>query len=278
MKQIFLIFLSTVLISSSLFGWGENGHKMITKHAVAYLPSEMKDFQILSDYLIKNCLDPDHRKKYIKDEANKHYINIDYYTEFNHARMIESKDSLVKVYGDSVVTEYGVLPWALEKTFDNLVDAMQKHNLQATKEMMRDMAHYLADAFQPMHTVSNYNGQFTGQLDIHERYETYMINQHLNELDASFGSCGTLQLIASPLHIFFETIARSNATCPVLFTADDVAVRETHRKYDSLYYTILWFKTKAITEEIFQAAAAAIASIYYTAWVVAGKPEFNSLK
>ncbi|MFA4924136.1 MAG: hypothetical protein WC557_08105, partial [Ignavibacteriaceae bacterium] len=241
-------------------------------------PAEMKDFRKFSDYLIAEASQPDQRKKYMKDEYPKHFIDLDFFKEFNQARMIENKDSLYKIYGDSVVTLNGILPWVLEDTYRQLVLAMKQKLKEKTKELMRDLSHYFADAHQPMHTVLNYNGQLSGQTDIHERYESEMINAHLQELEKVFSTSIKVKRIDDPNREFFQIVYRANARCAILFFADKAAVLETSGKYDSLYYAILWFKTKYVTEEALQEAAEDIAAVYYTAWLEAGKPKFNSFK
>ena len=278
MRKLYLLFTIVVLTLQVVYGWGEKGHKLIVKHAMEILPNEMKDFRQLSEYLIAEASQPDRRKKYIADEFPKHFIDLDYFKEFNHARMIEERDSLSKIYGDSVVTINGILPWVLEDTYHKLVSAMKKKQKEKTKELMRDFSHYFADAHQPMHTILNYNGQLTGQKDIHERYESVMLNEHLPELENAFDNNVKAKKTADPKNTFFQTIYRSNTRSAILFAADLAAAAETSGKYDSLYYKILWFKTKYVTEEALQEAAEDIASIYYSAWLAAGKPKFNSFK
>lgn len=278
MRKIYFFCAIMVLTLQTVFGWGGSGHKLIVKHAMELLPAEMKDFQQLSDYLISEASQPDQRKKYIKDESPKHFIDIDFFKEFNQARMIEDKDSLCKIYGDSVVTANGTLPWTLQETYQQLVLAMKNKQKEKTKEMLRDLSHYLADAHQPMHTVTNYNGQLSGQTDIHERYESKMLNAHLPELENVFSTLAKIKKIDNPNHEFFQIVYRANARSAILFFADKTASLETSGKYDSLYYAILWFKTKDVTEEALCEASADIASIYYTAWLEAGKPKFNRFK
>lgn len=278
MRKFYFLFTLVVLLFQVNYGWGSKGHKVIVKHAMILLPEEMKDFRQLTDYLIEEASQPDQRKKYMKDEYPKHFIDIDFFKEFNLARMIEDKDSLCKIYGDSMVTANGILPWTLEETYQQLVLAMKNNQMEKTKEMMRDISHYLADAYQPMHTVTNYNGQLSGQLDIHERYESEMLNTHLQELEQTFSGSEKIQKFENPRHEFFQIIYRTNARCAILFFADKSASEETSGKYNSLYYDILWFKAKYVTEEALHEAATDIASIYYTAWLEAGKPEFNNFK
>lgn len=278
MRKLYPFFTIMVLSLHAVFGWGEKGHKLIVKNAMEILPAEMKDFRQLKEYLIAEAAQPDRRKKYLADEFPKHFIDLDFFKEFNQARMIEDRDSLSKIYGDSVVTINGILPWVLEDTYYKLVSAMKKKQKEKTKELMRDLSHYFADAHQPMHTILNYNGQLSGQTDIHERYESEMVDAHLPELEKVFSKNVKVKKIDNVKNDFFQTVYRSNTRSAILFSADLVAAGEASGKYNALYYKILWFKTKDVTEEAFQEAAEVIAAVYYTAWLEAGKPKFNSFK
>lgn len=278
MRKLYLLCTIIFFTISAVYGWGKNGHSEIVKHAINLLPAEMKDFRQLSGYLISEASQPDERKKYMKDEYPKHFIDIDFFKEFNQARMIEDKDSLDKVYGDSVVMANGILPWAISETYNQLVLAMKNKQKEETKKMMRDLSHYFADAHQPMHTVLNYNGQLSGQTDIHERYEFEMLNAHLPELEKIFLAPVKIKKIDNLKREIFQIIYRANSRSAILFSGDKAACAESYGKYDSLYYAILWFKTKYVTEEALHEAVIGLASIFYTAWIEAGKPKYNRFK
>ncbi|MFA6026979.1 MAG: hypothetical protein WC727_11135, partial [Ignavibacteriaceae bacterium] len=96
-----------------------------------------------------------------------------------------------------------------------------------------------------------------------------------HELDKMFPASANIKKIDNPKHDFFQIVYQANARCAILFSADKAAALETSGKYDSLYYAILWFKTKNVTEEALCEASADIASIFYSAWLEAGKPKFN---
>jgi hypothetical protein len=273
-----LIFVALFLIApaSKLLAWGETGHKIINRKAVDYFPAEMKDFRSWRDFLGEHASDPDIRRLADKSEAPRHFIDIDYYKEFLIGRMIENKDSLIAIYGDSTVTKVGLLPWATLETFNNLVKAFRERNRDKAMMLAADLGHYVADGHQPMHCVVDYNGQLTNQEGVHARYETEMVNRYADELENSFDST-EISLVKSPLDFIFGYIFGSNSVCDVLLDADLLATKDAGNTTSDEYYRIMWFRTKYITEVQFNKAAQDFAALVYTAWVEAGKPPYSEL-
>jgi hypothetical protein len=139
-----------------------------------------------------------------------------------------------------------------------------------------DLAHYVQDGHQPMHTILNYDGQLTGQKGIHYRYESEMINQHLPDLKYTIES-SSLHYIADPLDFIFEYITEANSYSGLLFDADNFAFGQCGSRDDFEYYRLLWFKTKYITLIQFKSASENLASLIYSAWLDSGKPSVSSI-
>ena len=159
-KHIFLLLLIPTIL---VFGWGDKGHKLIAKHALELLPANIGFSNEIRLAIIEHSVDPDYRKKSDKTEPNKHYIDIDYYKEFLNGHMITSKNALIKEYGEDVVAKQGVLPWATEDSYAKLVEALKKKDKAKIILYGSDLAHYVGDGHQPLHTCMNYNGQLTGR-------------------------------------------------------------------------------------------------------------------
>ena len=275
MKYFKLLCLYLCLLSvTTMYGWGDEGHKLITDKALHALPSEMKTFSPWFDFITTHCVDPDNRKRDDKTEGAKHYIDIDYYKEYNKGNFQENFDSLSAMYGKDVVTKQGVLPWALQNTYHALVEAFRSHNAAKTKVMMADLAHYVGDAHQPMHTTVNYDGQLSGQKGVHSRYEIYMVNKHYNELAAKVipGQAAPVKEITK---FVFDCIYESNSLLPIVMMADTSAANETNKNYNEEYYRLLWFKTQYATVSEMKNGAERLASLFYTAWLEAGTPAFE---
>lgn len=273
MKKSFLllfVFLPTIFN----FGWGDNGHKLITKQALLILQNEINFSDNLKSAIIQHSIDPDYRKKDDPSEPTKHFIDIDYYKEFLSGNMIISIDSLKKIYGDSTVTAQGILPWATVSTYSNLVEAFKENNKDKILLYTSDLAHYVADGHQPLHSTMNYNGQLSSQKGVHFRYEIEMVDRHLNDIEKNLK-------IISPVYVtditdfVFNYIYESNFEVDILLSADKHASKISNGKYDDDYYRILWFRTKNLTIDKFEQAAFSLASLIYSAWIEANKPKVN---
>lgn len=271
---IILIILAAPL--NLLFAWGEEGHMLIARKAVLLLPEEMSAFKQWAEFLEEHSPDPDKRKRADKSEDPKHYIDIDFYKEFRNGEMIYDKNKLSELYSDSIVKEMGILPWATIDTYNNLVQAFRDKNRDRILFYSSDLAHYVADGHQPMHTMINYDGQLTNQKGIHSRYEIHMVNRYLNELDNSFYQQFPFY-VNNPLDFVFYYITTANVISSVLYDADAKAFEETASRDSEEYYRILWFRTKYITVLQMNSAANHLASLIYSAWTDAGKPDLKKL-
>ena len=264
---MFLLFIPTILI----YGWGDKGHQTITLFAMKLLPHQMKMPEEMAQAIIEHSVDPDHRKREDKSEGPKHFIDIDFYKEFQDGNMIMSRDSLNKIYGEKVVTKAGILPWATEDSYHQLVDAFKEKDHDKIILYASDLAHYVGDGHQPMHETVNYNGQLSGQKGIHSRYESDMVNSHLDEIKDSFKK-QTPFYVKDLQGFIFNYLYESNSYLEVLLSADKFASEKTGGNFNKDYYRLLWFKTKYVTENEINSAALSLASLIYSAWRDAGKP------
>ena len=80
--------LASLLLSAVLFGafkfksavWGFYAHKQINRLAVFTLPSEMIGFyKYFIQDIKENAVNPDMRRYAVKNEAPRHYIDLDVY-------------------------------------------------------------------------------------------------------------------------------------------------------------------------------------------------------
>jgi len=274
-KIIFTAFLTIILPSSLIFGWGDKGHKLISAFAMRQLPAQMKFSDEFKAAIIAHSVDPDNRKRDDKTEGPKHFIDIDYYKEFSDGMVIMSRDTLIKLYGEQVVIKEGILPWATELTYFNLMNAFKQKDKDKVLLYSSDLAHYVADGHQPLHATINYNGQLTDQKGVHARYEIDMIDNYLFVIEKSADDQSPYYVNSIPSFIF-DYIVGSNSYVEMLLSADKFASKKTDGKYDKEYYRLLWFKTKYMTITSINSAALSLSSLIYSAWVDAGKPVFEN--
>ncbi len=274
MKFKILFLAIFITITAQLFSWGGLGHEAITRLAIDGLPDEMSFIKNNIQYLCDHSTDPDKRKSEDPAERNKHYIDIDRYEEFNVGEMITDKAELINKYGKEIVEKMGILPWNTVEVLNNLTVAMKENNKEDILFYAADLAHYVADAHQPQHNILNYNGKLTDQRGIHGRYEINLIDSNLVELQANISPIKFIH-VEEPLQFIFNYCTQSNSFAGLIEQADLHALKYSDGEYNEKYFSIFWFKTKYMTFHQFSNAVQDLASMYYTAWVNAGKPQIK---
>jgi hypothetical protein len=265
---------SLFAISLVLMSWGYNGHYKINGNASLSFTPEMEQFMAWSAVLAEHASDADARKEVDPDEGPRHYIDIDNYPGFlASGRIPQTYDSVVALYGESFVIDQGVLPWATKISYDSLVNCLSRWDLEKAVLFASDLGHYVGDAHNPLHITRNYNGQYTGNYGIHSRYESGMINAYLNEIDYTGDA---ISFITDINGYIFNYIYSNYIYVDSIMAADDYAEGVAGNNTSSVYKAALWEKTRNFTIPLFSRASNTLAKLIYSAWVEAGKPDFNS--
>jgi Zinc dependent phospholipase C len=285
---IIIILLICIPISQPAYSWGFFAHKKINRMAVFTLPSEMIGFYKKHiDYISDHAVDPDRRRNVTKDEAPKHYIDIDHYGAHPFETVPKQWKDAVKKFSEDTLQEYGILPWNIEKMMYNLQEAFTNQDLDKILHYSADIGHYIADAHVPLHTTENYNGQLTNQKGIHGFWESRIPELKFEEYDYW---TGTAQYIEKPIDKAWKVVKASNAEVDSVlkFEAQLNARYAPDKKYSfedrgnksvkvySVEYTNEYDKMlNGMVERRMREAIITVGSMWYTAWVNAGKPDLN---
>ena len=144
----------------------------------------------------------------------------------------------------------GVLPWAVEYYFQDMVEALRAENLAGAAQLAGRLSHYIADASMPLHATKYYDG-------MHSPFER-AADGHLSELD-----------VALPGHSprVLENVLEAIVGLLELSYSYSEEVRA------ELYNVSTWTpKLRDITEVQLRAAVALTADVWYTAYVRATSP------
>ena len=258
----FLIVISFISYSSSAFGWGQAGHKIINQSFTIHYPIDTLWFAQYTAYYAAHASDADNRKSQDPNESPRHFIDIDYYPEFHSTWFPHDLDSLIAEYGSSTVYNNGVLPWAIKSDYDSLVTFLKNHDTTNANRVIADLGHYIGDAHQPLHCTETYNRK-----GVHSRYETNMINDYLNQITIT---PDTAYYIPNVLDFAFQVIYYSNTKVQMISDADDSATTAAGGTSSSLYYQIMWSRLDTMTISQLQDASVSLASLVYSAWIDAG--------
>jgi hypothetical protein len=256
-----------LLSAPRAFGWWETGHSYITHNAVQHLPAP------LAAFVNQNLGTIDF---YASGEPpGRHYIDIDVYPEFHAGQMPRDLNVLYGRYGTSYVNSNGISPWVIANYRATLTaqmsTAQNATDLDTVARTAGEMAHYLEDINQPLHTTENYNGQLSGNGGIHARYEGTMINQHIDDLPIAAAPQNCVY-VADTVDYVLDTIETRTWDYVDDIMAADTLARTFGSTTSNAYYSSLWNSTGEFTHSQFQFATEMVASAWYSAWIDAGRP------
>jgi phage baseplate assembly protein W len=289
-KVILILIILIVFIPSSqpAYSWGFFAHKKINRMAVFTLPPEMITFYKKHiDYISEHAVDPDKRRNVNADEAPRHYIDIDHYGAHPFENVPMHWKDAVKKFSEDTLKAYGILPWHIEKMMYNLQQAFTDENLDMILHYSADIGHYIADAHVPLHTTENYNGQLTNQKGIHGFWESRIPELKSDSYDYW---TGVAKYIDKPIDKAWKIVKESNAEVDSVLRfeallnlkyAPDKKYSFENRgnksvKVYSVEYTNEYDKMlNGMVERKMREAIITVGSLWYTAWVNAGKPDLN---
>ncbi|MGA9118278.1 MAG: T9SS type A sorting domain-containing protein [Bacteroidota bacterium] len=266
----FVLSALLVMATSSGFGWGATAHRFINKNAVLHLPPVMAQLAAQQTFLMDHASDADSRKSSDTAEGPKHYLDLESYPDFAH--LPADLSALIGQYGWTAVADNGILPWAIVWAEDSLTEQFRRGDWGKAYQTAADIGHYVGDAHQPLHCTVNYDGKLTGNSGIHSRYETGMINAFQSSLTVQQDSA---RFIPDVYAHALEDILQSYEFVDSILQADTYAKNVSgwsgSGQVPSSYYTALWERTGSMTERLIQRGTVSVASLWYTAWVNAGR-------
>jgi hypothetical protein len=292
-KKITLAFIALLLFLfiktyEPAYSWGFFGHKKINRMAVFTLPEGMIGFYKQHiEYITEHAVDPDKRRYINPDEGPRHFIDMDHYGEYAYDSVPHWWTNAVNKYSEDTLTKYGIVPWHIEKMVWRLTEAFKNENMDLILHYSADLGHYVADAHVPLHTTSNYNGQFTNQKGIHGFWESRIPELKSEGYDYFVGKA---KYIDKPIETAWSTISASNAALDSVlgFEAELNKTFPPDKKYSfenrgntlmkvySVDYTNAYNDMlNGMVERRMRAAILTVGSLWYTAWVNAGKPDLS---
>lgn len=288
---LFLFFLGCSFffsIHETAYSWGFFAHQKINRMAVFTLPDGLIGFYKKHiEYITEHAVDPDKRRYANKDEAPRHYIDIDHYGIHAFDSVPKYWSKAVAKYSEDTLKAYGIVPWHIEKMVNRLTDAFKREDLDLILHYSADLGHYIADSHVPLHTTENYNGQLTNQKGIHGFWESRIPEMKSDEYDYFVGRA---KYIEKPILKAWETVKASHAAVDSVlgFEAQLNSRFSPDKKYsfENRGATMMKVYSKEYTEEYNQllngmverrmrAAIITVGSMWYTAWVNAGKPDLS---
>jgi hypothetical protein len=270
--------LFIVAVPAPAHAWGFDAHHFIMDRAIALLPPELRPlFEKNRAMVVERAIDPDTwRTAGFTEEPPNHFLDIDWegYGKYPFAALPRSYDEAVAKFGKDRITQEGTLPWRTEEMYGNLrrsFESIARGNGFGQLDVVllsASLAHYISDAHVPLHGVSNYNGQMSAQLGVHNRWESTMFERYRDRLTIA---PKPIPPITSPRDFVFDRVLEDAQLTPALLKADADAIGNRD-VYDTAYYDAFFAAQRGVMEDRLNRSIAAVAAIITGAWEAAGKP------
>ena len=162
--------LAIALFPSSAFAWGSAAHRYIMRRAIDLLPPELKPFFVQNrDEIVLRVIDPDLWRSVGWAEAPNHFVDfgIREYGPYPFTALPRDYGAALEKFGRPTLERNGLLPWREEEIFGNLrraFEAMEGNAPYAVSDVVvfsAVAAHYMQDAYQPLHATDNFDGART---------------------------------------------------------------------------------------------------------------------
>jgi hypothetical protein len=265
-----LVLMLTVLglLPLPAWAWGERAHRRVNAEAIENLPEPLRSyFRARKSFFVENASQPDRLAALSAPERRHHFVEVEAYDVFPFAGF---EQQFVREIRAPLSTQlpHGDCPWQIELLTQRLAEAFREHRWEEADEAALLVAHYATDLTQPLHTVVNYDGRLTHQAGLHHRFEVDLVNRLLDQwvLDPA-PSIAEVDLRGR----IFRELLESYRHRHQIFEADRIAAAGW--SYAAPHYTA-GFAERAgpVAKKQLEAAVSFVSSLWYTAWVQAGRP------
>ena len=229
------------------------------------------------------------RRYAVKNEAPKHYIDIDVYGDSAVYKMPRYWDEAVEKYTEDTLQAYGIVPYHINRMTYWLIKAFQEKNADQILRLSSDMGHYIADANVPLHTTENYNGQFTGQYGIHGFWESRLPELFFEDYDLLTGKAEYIENLQ--LYAWDAVVNAHEALDSVLLFEKQLTKKypeskkygyeergnTTIRTYSYDFSKDYHRKLNGMVERRMRASIKMVGDFWFSCWVKAGQPDLSDL-
>ncbi len=291
MKKIFLPLVLAVLAVGSAGAWGFFGHRLITQAAVYRLPSSMQGFYYRHlPELVRQSTVPDERRATDPDEASKHFIDMDHYSEDDpFGKVPQDFNAAVEKFSADTLKKYGTVPWAIVAATDQLTEAFRQRDTVGIVRLSAELGHYVGDAFVPLHTTINYDGQLTNEAGLHSLWESALPEKYVGDYNITGEPAA---YVKNPLATAWLTVQRSYGFLTETFDRAGKVEKaipgserytfshrygKTQRRYSDAFAAAYEKEVGGMVANRLKLAPTLVASLWLTAWQNAGKPDLNQL-
>ena len=289
--------LIALFATQPAWGWGADGHRMISRLAVRYLPPDVPGFLRNANALdTVEYLGPEpdrwrnHAEQELSDtQAPDHFIDLEY-ADLIHPLprkrydFIRDLAAVQLLHPNLPLTPEGVgmQPWQVEEVWQRLkVDFREYRHLVAANQdtapvqtaILFDagwLGHYVGDGSMPLHTSMQYNGwngpnpnHYTTEHHIHSQFESAFVSANIKPSDvASLVAASRPVVVKDEWTSYLDYLHHTHTLVEKVYQLDK----------DAGFTDAGTPAAKAFTEERLAAGAIELRDLINSAWVHSADP------
>lgn len=258
-----------MLLAAPAWAWGPKAHQEINRMACFLLPEPLGSyFRPLADDIAALANDPDEWKLSDAGERPRHFIDLESLGKPPYDDLPRRWEEARAALGDGRLAEEGMVPWTIARWTRKLQEDFRRRRWAAAWKTAAWLGHYAADASQPLHTTANHDGQHTGNDGIHLRWEDEMVSRYYDRLKPQPSSATYQEDLDE---YAFAIVLNAHEHIQEILEADKAAREEADLDTPD-YFEALFSRSAEVARERIEAGAEALACLWYTAWVDAGRP------
>jgi hypothetical protein len=268
LHALVLVLAALGLLPVHARAWGERAHRRVNAEAIENLPEPLRSyFRARKSYLVENASKPDWLAAHSAAERGHHFVEVEAYDVYP---FLAFRQQFVQERRDPspAQLQHGDCVWQIELFTLKLAAALRERRWDEGDEAALFLAHYATDLTQPLHTVVNYDGRLTNQAGLHHRFEVELVNAHLDAW--AFDPAPSIVEADLRARIFRELLESYRHRHQIL-EADRIAVAGwtyVHPRYTATFAE----RSGPVARQQLEAAVSFVSSLWYTAWVRAGRP------
>ena len=122
--------------------WGFFAHKEINRIAVFTLPTELFGFYKRNiEFITEHAVDPDKRRYAVKEEAARHFIDLDRYGSYPLDSMPHQWEAACAKYSEDTLRAHGIVPWHIDVMVKRLTSAFRANDYDRILRTSADLGH-----------------------------------------------------------------------------------------------------------------------------------------
>jgi hypothetical protein len=257
------------LVPAYAAAWGNSAQRLMVNKAIDTLPPDLRSFfDANRSFFNQHVTDPSDVLARNPLERRNQFLYLERYGRFPYDSLPRNYKAALSKFGRPKLDAGGLLPWQIGVYSEKLTNSLKAGRWDEARLDAAFLAYYVAQAHDPFSTTENFDGHFSSQLGVNQRFGTRLVDRFssffpLRPNDAFF--------IADPTDHAFESCLNAHSWLEQILLADRRA-RAGLTDYTDEYYDRFYTQAAAVLIRQLSDASTDIGSYWLTAWINAGRP------